>query len=87
MKSPKINTSASDAAAAKAAAAAAESQRQAELTSQNIKKNFATDLSQENVGQVIAGGTAGATDAGTVVDSTLKKKQKQNLSTQLGINV
>lgn len=87
MKSPKIDTSASDAAAAAAAAAAAESQRQAALTSENIKKNFATDLSQENIGQVVAGGTASAADAGTVVDSTLKKKKPQNLSTSLGINV
>lgn len=80
MKSPKINDNG-------AAARAEESRKQAELASQNIKKNFAQDLTQENIGQVVAGGSAAAVDAGTGIDSMLKKKNKQNLSTSLGINV
>lgn len=80
MKSPKINDGG-------AAARAEESRKQAELASQNIKKNFAQDLTQENIGQVVAGGSAAAVDAGTSIDSMLKKKNKQNLSTSLGINV
>lgn len=90
MKSPKIDTSAADAANAAAAAASAKaeaSRQQAELASQNLKKNFATDLSQENLGQVVAGGTASAADTATTVESSLKKKKPQNLSTSLGINV
>ena len=80
MKSPRINDGG-------AAARAAESRMQAELASQNIKKNFAQDLTQENIGQVVAGGSAAAVDAGTGIDTMLKKKNKQNLSTSLGINV
>ena len=81
MKTPKIDDGG-------AAARAEESRKQAELASQNIKKNFAQDLTQENIGQVIAGGTADAADAADVgVDSLLSKKKKQNLSTSLGINV
>lgn len=80
MKSTKINDGG-------AAARAEQSRVQAEQASQNLKKNFAQDLTQENIGQVIAGGSASAIDAGTMVDSSLKKKQKQNLSTSLGINV
>lgn len=79
MKSPKIDDGG-------AAARAAESQRQAELASQNIKKNFAQDLSQENLGQVIAGGTASATDPTASVETSLKKKRPQNLASSLGIN-
>lgn len=80
MKSPKINDGG-------AAARAEQSRIQAEQASQNLKKNFAQDLNQENIGQVLAGGSAAAADATTMVDSSLKKKQKQNLSTSLGINV
>ena len=80
MKSPRINDGG-------AAARAEESRKQAELASQNIKKNFAQDLTQENIGQVVAGGSAAAVDSGTGIDSMLKKKNKQNLSTSLGINV
>ena len=79
MKSPKIDDGG-------AAARAEESRVKAEQASQNLKKNFAQDLTQENIGQVIAGGSAAAVDAGTMVDSSLRKKQKQNLSTSLGIN-
>lgn len=80
MKSPKIDDGG-------AAARAAESQRQAELASQNIKKNFAQDLTQENITQAVAGGSASEADTTAMVDSTLKKKKTQNLSTSLGINV
>jgi len=79
MKSPRIDDGG-------AAARAEQSRIQAEQASQNLKKNFAQDLTQENIGQVIAGGTASATDVGTLVDSSLKKKKVQNLSTSLGIN-
>lgn len=79
MKSPKIDDGG-------AYARAEQSRVQAELASQNLKKNFAQDLTQENIGQVVAGGSAAASDRGSLVDSSLKKKQKQNLSTSLGIN-
>lgn len=79
MKSPKIDDGG-------AAARAEESRIKAEQASQNLKKNFAQDLTQENIGQVVAGGSASANDLGTMVDSSLRKKQKQNLSTSLGIN-
>lgn len=79
MKTPRINDGG-------AAARAEQSRIQAEQASQNLKKNFAQDLTQENLGQVVAGGSAAASDMGSLVDSSLKKKQKQNLSTSLGIN-
>lgn len=70
---------------------AAEAQRRAELSriaaeeaSQNMKTNFATDLKQENVGTVIAGGTADAVASST--DDLLKKKKGTGLSAQLGLN-
>lgn len=79
MKSPRIDDGG-------AAARAEQSRIQAEQASQNLKKNFAQDLTQENIGQVVAGGSAATSDMGSLVDSSLKKKQKQSLSTSLGIN-
>ncbi len=80
MKSPKVDDGG-------AAARAEESRKKAEIASQNLKKNFQQDLTQENIGQVIAGGSAMGADTGTMVESSLRKRNRQNLSTSLGINV
>lgn len=68
--------------AAKEATATAERARQTQL---NMQTNMAADLKQENVGQVLAGGTADASG----LDTDLLKKRKAasgGLSSTLGIN-
>ena len=59
---------------------------QAEEATQAMQANFATDLKQENVGTVLAGGTAEAVERETT-DLLKKKKQGTSLSSTLGINV
>lgn len=78
MKSPKVDTSGQEAAARAAA--------EAQAAANNLQKNFATDLKTENLGQVVAGGTAEqvAQDIGT---GMRKKKTQTALSSQLGIQV
>lgn len=71
---------------AKEAAARAEASRvEAEKATQNMQANFATDLKQDNVGTVIAAGTASAADLSA---GLLKRKKSvsNTLSAQLGIN-
>jgi hypothetical protein len=78
MKSPKVDTSGQE----RAAKAAAEAQAAAN----NLQANFATDLKTENLGQVVAGGTAEQMD--TSAATTMKRKKPQaSLASQLGINV
>lgn len=78
MKSPKVDTSGQE-RAAKAAA-------DAQAAANNLQANFATDLKTENLGQVVAGGTADIMDTASV--STVKrKKPASSLASQLGINV
>lgn len=71
--------------AAEATARAEASRLAAEKSTQNMKANFATDLSQDNTATVVSGGTA---DSVSVADDLLKKKKSAGnaLSTQLGIN-
>lgn len=71
--------------ASEAAARAEASRVQAEQASQNMKANFATDLKQENVGSVIAGGAADV--AGTTSDLLKKKNKSTGLSAALGLNI
>lgn len=78
MKSPKIDTSGQE----RAAKAAAEAQAAAN----NLQANFATDLKTENLGQVVAGGTADQMDT-SVSAGVKRKKPASSLSSQLGINV
>lgn len=68
---------------AEAQAAAARAQEEGRVAAANMEKNFAADLKQENLTQVVAGGTAAALDTA----SDLKKKRKPSapLSSQLGI--
>lgn len=78
MKSPKVDTSGQE-RAAKAAA-------DAQAAANNLQANFATDLKTENLGQVVASGTADQMDTASV--STVKrKKPASSLASQLGINV
>lgn len=64
------------------AAAAAEAAR---VTAQNMQTNFATNLAGENLGQVVAGGTA--SDVSSTADLLKKKKSTSaGLSGQLGLN-
>ena len=78
MKSPKVDTSGQE-RAAKAAA-------DAQAAANNLQANFATDLKTENLGQVVAGGTADQMD--TSIGNTMKRKKPQgSLASQLGINV
>lgn len=70
---------------AKEAAAKAEASRvAAEKATQNMQANFATDLKQENVGTVMAAGTASTSDIAS--DLLKRKKTALPLSSQLGIN-
>ena len=69
--------------AAQAQAAAQAAQAAAIDASNNMTKNFKTDLANENMAQVVAGGSAANEDVGA---STLKKKKAgAPLSSQLGI--
>lgn len=72
-------------AAASAQARAAASAEAARIAQENMQRNFAADLKQENVGQVVAGGLAEEVDLG----DTLKKKKSTagGLASSLGINV
>lgn len=70
----------------KAQARAAASAAAAEKASQEMKANFATDLTNENQGTVIAGGTADSATTNSAND-LLKKKKAGGLSSQLGLNV
>lgn len=74
-KRPKIKDNSAAAAAAAAAAQAA---------ANNLQANFATDLKDSSMGQVIAGGTAAESDA---LSTLRKKKPAGSLSSQLGIQV
>lgn len=71
--------------AAEAQARAEASRVEAETATQNMKANFATDLKQENIGNVVAGGTADA----NVASDLLKKKKSAPaaMSAQLGLNI
>jgi hypothetical protein len=64
------------------AASAAEAAR---VTAQNMQSNFATNLASENIGQVVAGGTADAASASDLLKK--KKSTTAGLAGQLGINV
>ena len=71
---------AQQAAAAKAAAEAAMQQR-------NLAANMGTDLTNQNKGTVIAGGSADVVDAATPDAGKKKRRQGGSLSSQLGVNV
>lgn len=71
--------------AAEAQARAAASAEAARVAQENIQKNFAADLKQENVSNVVAGGTAESAD---MLDPLKKKKSTAGgLAATLGINV
>lgn len=67
--------------AAQEAAKVAESQAAQQAAMQT---NFATDLSSENLGTVVAGGSA---EQSVVADMKKPKKRVSGLSSALGINV
>lgn len=69
---------------AEAQAAAARAAEEGRVAAANMEKNFAADLKQENLTQVIAGGSADTFGG----ESDLKKKRKPTapLSSQLGIS-
>ena len=79
MKRPKIDKSAQE-----AQAAAELAQAQAQEAANNLRKNFAADLSLDNAAQVVASGTAAEMDTG-VGTSTKKKRPSGTVSSQLGI--
>lgn len=70
--------------ASEAQARAERSRQEAEAAAANMKANFATDLKQENIGTVVAGGTADV--AASTASDLLKKKKGIGLSSQLGLN-
>jgi hypothetical protein len=77
MKAPKIDTSGTE-AAQKAIA-------DAQAAATNLQKNFSADLSNQNVAQVTAGGTA---EAMAPTSSQRKKRPGAGgLASSLGINV
>lgn len=76
MKTPKVDTSGTE----KAQQAIADAQAAAT----NLQKNFAADLTTENIAQVTPGGTA---EAMAPTSATRKKRPTGGLSSQLGINL
>lgn len=69
-----------------AAARALKAQQEAELASQNLKRNMAVDLATENNANVVAAGTADAAVTPSTSDP-LKKRRAQDLASSLGINL
>lgn len=78
MKKPKIDNSGQKAALAAQAAA--------QTAANNLQKNFATNLQNENLATIVPGGTAADVDAGAT-GSQRKRRQGTGLSSQLGIAV
>lgn len=76
MKTPKVDNSGVE-AANKAIV-------EAQAAANNLSKNFAADLSTENLAQVVAGGSAESISAS---GGTKKRRPGQGLSSQLGINL
>lgn len=58
----------------------------AQEAANNLAKNFKTDLTNENISNVVAGGTA-ADSAVAMEQGGRKKRSTGSLSSQLGINV
>lgn len=77
MKRPKVDTSGTE--AAQAAVAAAQEQ------ANNLRKNFGADLSNENITNVVAGGSAAGSETATT--ATRRRRQGSGLSSQLGLSV
>lgn len=76
MKTPKVDTSGSE-AASKAIA-------DAQTAATNLQKNFSSDLATENLANVVSGGSA---ESAASTTATRRKKPTTGLSSQLGINV
>lgn len=76
MRRAKIDTSGTEAAQR----AIAEAQRAAN----NLNQNFRTDLSNENLTQVVAGGGA---EAAAIETGTRRRRRNSGLSSSLGIDV
>ena len=71
------------AAEARAAAAAAAAQEAAN----NLQKNLSVDLSADNLGQVVAGGTAQEVANAGAQPGMKKRRSASPLSAQLGLTV
>lgn len=76
MKRPKIDTSGTEQAQAAVAAA--------QTAANNLQQNFAADLTNDNLSQVVAGGSAA--EAGAVPGSRKRRPGAGGLSSQLGIS-
>ena len=69
--------------AANAQAEAQAAQAKAVEAANNMTQNFKTDLTSENMAQVVAGGSAAAADTATT--DLKKKRPRGQLSSQLGL--
>lgn len=78
MKSPKVDNSGQQ--------AAAEATARAQEAANSLKQNFATDLSNENLTSVIAGGSAASSDTAQGTGPR-KRKAGTGLASALGVNV
>lgn len=76
MKAPKIDTSGTEAAQRATAAA--------QTAANNLAKNYKTDLTTENLTNVVAGGSAEASSVD--VAGMRKRKPTGGLASSLGIN-
>lgn len=76
MKSPKIDTSGTE-AAQKAVA-------EAQAAANNLSSNFKADLQNQNLTSVVAGGSADT--AGAEASTTRKRRTQGGLSSSLGIS-
>lgn len=75
MKRAKIDNSGAE--------AAAKAQAEAQAIANNLQKNFATDLKNENLTTATAGGDAAAVET----ETARRKRTAGGLSSQLGISV
>lgn len=71
-------------AALKAQQDATRSAQEAAIAQRNMQANFAANLAQDNVGTVVAGGTADVAALDTT-DTARRRRQASGLSSTLGI--
>lgn len=66
---------------------AAAASKAAALQQQNITTNMATDLTNQNKGTVVAGGSADVVDSAVASVTQKKRRSTGSLSSQLGVNI
>lgn len=60
--------------------------QEAQMAASTLASNMQADLKNDNVGTVIAGGSADVADVANPNTSTYKRRRSGSLSSQLGVN-